>query len=98
MIALRVAIAGLAVCFAASAAPCTNRTPSVTTDRSDYGALETVTIAGCAAGAREHLTVRVTAADGSVRNASGPETADDSGAFSMTYRIDDPHPAGAYSV
>ncbi len=61
MIALRVAIAGLALSLAAAAAPCLNGGPAVTTDKSDYGPSETVAIAGCGASFRERLTVRITA-------------------------------------
>ena len=88
MVASRIAILGLVLSFVGAAAPCTSGgSPAVTTDKSDYGPSETVTIAGCGLGFRERLTVLVTAPDGSTRSGAGSESADENGTFALNYRL-----------
>ena len=78
-----------------AAAVCnTTGSPSVATDKPDYGANETVFITGSGFVCGATLTVRVTRPDGSVVKGDGSETpgsdtvtADDQGAFTYSYQL-----------
>jgi hypothetical protein len=68
--------------------------PSVTTDKPDYGPTETATISGSGFGVGEAVSVLVTAPDGSTRSgdgtgSGGPDSVitDANGAFVLSYHL-----------
>ena len=75
-------------------AACTSTSPTVITDKSEYGRSDTVTISGCGFGDSEPLLVLVKGPDGRARSVDatgrpGPYevTADQSGAFDLLHAL-----------
>lgn len=92
-----VGVLSFATSTAILAQTCTSSgTPSITTDKSEYGPGETVVITGTGFACGVTLTVNVTAPDGSVT--SGGTTTDDSGVLTHTYQVGTENVEGQFTV
>lgn len=94
-------IAAIVVAMLTGAVAIAASTPTVSTDKADYGGLDTVQISGSGFDADASLSVLVTAPDGTTRSgdgtgSAGPDavTADGSGAFALAYELSGTDAAG----
>ncbi len=94
-------IAAIVVAMLTGAVAIAASTPTVSTDKADYGGIDTVQISGAGFDAGASLSVLVTAPDGTTRSgdgagSAGPDavTADGSGAFALAYELSGRDAAG----